>query len=104
MRSMLAIAVAASLLAVGIARAQVFDPSSPIVDFAELKCSDLNRVYLEQFLVIDAWLSGYYHGTSGKTVLDRRLAAENSRKVVQFCKANPAVTVMQAVERVATGV
>jgi hypothetical protein len=99
-----AIVIAASLLAVGTARAQVFDRSSPVVDMAELKCSELNLVYLEQFVVIDAWLSGYYHGKSGKTVLDRRLAAENARKVVQFCKTNPGVTVMQAIEKVATGV
>ena len=30
---------------------------------------------------------------------DRKQVAENTRKVVQFCKANPNVTVMQAVER-----
>ena len=104
MRSILAIAMTASLLTVGAAHAQVFDSSSPVIDIAEVECSHLNRVHLEQFVVIDAWLSGYYHGKSGKTVLDRRLAAENARKVVQFCKANPTVTVMQAIERVATGV
>jgi HdeA/HdeB family len=45
------------------------------------------------------WLSGYYHGKSGKTVLFKKLAAENTRKVVQFCRANPALTIMQAIER-----
>jgi len=97
MRSILATAIVASLLAIAPTRAQMFD--GPVIDMAEIKCSDLNRVYLEQFVIIDAWLSGYYHGKSGKTVLDRKQAAENTRKVVQFCKANPNVTVMQAIER-----
>jgi len=74
-----------------------------VIDMAAIKCSDLNRVYLEQFVVIDAWLSGYYHGKSNKTVLDRRQAAENTQKAVQFCKANPGVTVMQAIDRLAAG-
>jgi len=99
MRSILAVTVAASLLTVASARAQTMD----VIDMAAIKCSDLNRVYLEQFVVIDAWLSGYYHGKSNKTVLDRRQAAENTQKVVQFCKANPGVTVMQAIDRLAPG-
>ncbi len=41
-----------------------------------------------------------YHGKSGKTVLFKKLAAKNTRQVVQFCRANPAVTIMQAIERV----
>jgi acid stress chaperone HdeB len=98
MRLIPAVPIAASLLTIASARAQMSDQ---IIDMAELKCSDRTRVYLEQFVFINAWLSGYYHGKSGKTVLDRRLAAENTRKVVQFCKANPNVTVMQAIEQLA---
>jgi hypothetical protein len=96
MRSILATAIAASLLTVASARAQT-------IDMAQIKCSDLSRVYIEQFVVIDAWLSGYYHGKSNRTVVDRKQAAENTRKVVEFCKANPNVTVMQAVERLTAG-
>jgi acid stress chaperone HdeB len=98
MRSILAVTITALLLTIAPVRAETFGET---IDMAEFKCSDLTRVYLEQFLVIDAWLSGYYHGKSGRTVIDRKLAAENTRKVVQFCKANPSVTVMQAIERLA---
>jgi|SRR5690242_4850504 hypothetical protein len=94
MRSISAIALAGSLLPATFAHAQ-----TQTIDMAELKCGELTRVYLEQFVVIDAWLSGYYHAKSNKTVVDRKLAAENTQKVVKFCKANPTVTVMQAIEQ-----
>jgi hypothetical protein len=76
MRSILSVTIAASLLTIPPIRAQTFGES---IDLAELKCSELSRVYLAQFVVIDAWLSGYYHGKSGRTVIDRKLAAENTR-------------------------
>jgi hypothetical protein len=94
MRSILAVTLAGSLMTTALAQEQ-----TKTIDMAELKCNELTRVYLEQFVVIDAWLSGYYHAKSNKTVIDRKLAAENTRKVLQFCKANPTVTVMQAIEQ-----
>jgi hypothetical protein len=68
-------------------------------DIADLKCSELVETYLDQFIVIDAWLSGYYHGKSNTTVVNPKQIGENTAKVVQFCKRNPDMTVMKAVER-----
>src|SRR5215470_286189 len=96
MRSHVTIAVVSSLLTALAARAET-------IDIAELKCHELIRAYPAEFVVIDAWLSGYYHAKSNKTELDRKQAAENTRKVLQFCKANPTVTVMQAIERLKGG-
>ena len=91
MKQALAPAVAVLLITATSAQSQT-------IDMAEIKCSDLTKAYPEQFAVIDAWLSGYYHAMSNKTVVDRKMGAENTRKVVQYCKANPNVTVMRAIE------
>ena len=85
-------AIAASLLSGAPAYAQT-------VDMEKLSCDELSRVYLGEFVVIDAWLSGFYHGKSNKTVVDTKQVAANTQKVVQFCKANPGTTVMQAIDK-----
>jgi hypothetical protein len=69
------------------------------VDMEELTCRDLTRTYFEEFAIIDAWLSGYFHGRMNKTVVDRKEVATNAAKVVAFCKSNPDITVIKAVEQ-----
>ena len=92
MKTTLALAIAASFLTFTTVRAQT-------IDMGKLACDELGRVYLDQFVFIDAWLSGYYHAKSNKTVVDLKQIAANTQKVLQFCKSNPTVTVMQAIER-----
>jgi hypothetical protein len=94
--------VIALLLTITSARAQTVDMPevrAQTVDMADLKCSDLSRLYLEEFVVIDAWFSGYYHGKSNTTVIDANKIAMNTHKVLEVCKANPDVTIMQAIEK-----
>jgi acid stress chaperone HdeB len=68
---------------------------------------DLSKVTCEQWAGykitnpqnIALWLSGYYNGKRGNTVIDTQgLAAEN-QKLRDFCITNPQMPVMQAVER-----
>jgi len=68
---------------------------------------DLSKVTCEQWAGykitnpqnIALWLSGYYNGKRGNTVIDTQgLAAEN-QKLRDFCITNPQMPVMQAVEK-----
>jgi hypothetical protein len=92
MKTILALAIATSFLTFTTVRAQT-------IDMGKLQCDELGRVYFDQFAFVDAWLSGYYHAKSNKTVVDLKQIAANTQKVLQFCKSNPTVTVMQAIER-----
>src|SRR3974390_1100226 len=106
MRTYLALTLIASLLTSPVVRAQTVDIPElrpQTADMAEIKCGDLDRLYFDEFVVVDAWFSGYYHGRSGTTVIDSNTIAANTAKVLNFCKTNPDVTVMQAVERLAKG-
>jgi HdeA/HdeB family protein len=87
MKIYLALMLAASLLTIPPVRAQTVD------------IPELSRLYLEEFIVIDAWFSGYYHGKSNTTVIDSNKVAANTHKVLEICKMNPDVTVMQAIEK-----
>ena len=102
MKIYLALMLAASLLTIPPVRAQTVDMPelrAQTVDMADIKCGDLSRLYLEEFIVIDAWFSGYYHGKSNTTVIDSNKVAANTHKVLEICKMNPDVTVMQAIEK-----
>ena len=67
---------------------------------------DVSKITCEQFVLwkvtdpekIVIWLSGYYNGKRGNTVIDPRGLEENSGKLRDYCRNNFKVTVMQAVE------
>jgi acid stress chaperone HdeB len=79
-------------LAAPAARAQVS------LDVAKITCEQfiLYKVSSPQNIAI--WLSGYYNGKRGNTVIDPQALKENSDKVIDYCRANLAMPVMQAVE------
>jgi len=72
------------------------------VDMATVSCGDLSSMQLEEFVVIGAWMSGYHNGKRGNTAIDIKELAANSAKVAEFCKSNPTLTVMKAVETLTT--
>lgn len=71
------------------------------VDMAKLTCGELKNSYIEEVVVTGAWMSGYFNGKKGNTSLDIKKLSENTKNVIEFCAANPTVTVMDAVEKVA---
>jgi hypothetical protein len=94
MRSISAIAIANLLLTVPCAHAQT-------ADIAKVTCDDLNHASAEDLAVIGSWLSGYYNAKRNNTAVNLNELSANTRKVLGFCRLNPTVTAMQAVEQVA---
>ena len=72
-------------------------------DFTKITCDEITNAYLEDVVVIGAWLSGYYNAKRNNTVVDSKQIAGNTAKVMQFCRANPRETVMHAIELVSSG-
>jgi hypothetical protein len=69
------------------------------VDMAALTCAELSSLYVDEFVVAGAWMSGYYNAKRGNTSVDIKQLGENSKKVLDFCKSNPKMTVMKAIEQ-----
>ena len=67
-------------------------------DFAKITCEEITDAYLEDVVVIGAWLSGYYNAKRNNTVVDSRQISANTAKVMRYCRANPRETVMHAIE------
>src|SRR6202142_2515351 len=82
---------------------------SPIISVAQAQVMvDVSKITCEQFRGfaitdpnnIALWLSGYYNGQRGNTIVKVESFKENVEKVKDYCITNPKVTVMQAVEAV----
>jgi len=69
-------------------------------DLAKITCEEITNSFLEDVVVIGAWLSGYYNAKRDNTVVDSKQVAANTAKVMQFCRSSPRETVMHAVELV----
>jgi hypothetical protein len=96
MRSISAIAIVNLLLIVPDAHGQT-------ADMSKVTCNDLSHAYVRDLVVIGSWLSGYYNAKRNNTVVNLKELGANTQKVLLFCRTNPGVTAMQAVEQV-TGV
>jgi acid stress chaperone HdeB len=90
----LALHLILALLAIPQARAQVS------VDVAKITCEQFILWKVTDPQNIAIWLSGYYNGKRGNTVIDTQRLKENTNKVRDYCRENLKLTVMQAVETV----
>jgi acid stress chaperone HdeB len=67
---------------------------------------DVAKITCEQFLLfkitdpnnIALWLSGYFNGKRGNTVIDVQALQDHLDKVKTYCRSNYNTPVMQAVE------
>lgn len=87
--------MAAALLAVlppATSQAQV------TVDVAKITCRQFLLDSVAPTKSVAIWLSGYYHGKHGGTVLDMAALQRETDKLSDYCRLNLDVTVMDAVE------
>lgn len=73
------------------------------IDVSKISCKEF---MLPGFIMPDDiayWISGYYNGRRGNTVLDVVGLRDYVNKVEQYCIANKEMTVMKAAEAVING-
>jgi acid stress chaperone HdeB len=68
------------------------------INMAKITCADLVNSYPDEMVVIGTWMSGYYNAKRNNTTIDPKTLAANSKRVADYCRANPKVTVMKAIE------
>jgi acid stress chaperone HdeB len=83
-----------ALQAAPAARAQV------TLDVAKITCDQFTGYKITNPQNIAMWLSGYYNGKRGNTILDTQELNANVKKLEGYCIKNPKTLVMQAVETV----
>jgi hypothetical protein len=68
------------------------------LDLGKVTCGQLVTYKITNPKYISVWISGYYHGTQGKLVVDTQKLVENADKLEAFCLKNPDVPLLKAVE------
>jgi hypothetical protein len=91
----LAFAIASILSAVAFAPAA---SAQVTIDVAKITCDQWLLFKVTDPRNISLWLSGYYHGKRGVTVVDRQALRDNEDKVKDYCRGHLDMPVMQAVE------
>ena len=75
------------------ARAQV------TVDLSKITCEQWSGYKITNPRNIALWLSGYYNGKRGNTVVDTQALEAENQKLQNFCITNAQMPVMQAAEK-----
>lgn len=86
--------------------ALLFAALSPAAGHAQVTV-DVAKITCKQFLLdavaptksLTMWLSGYFHGKHGGTVVDLGALPREADKVEDYCRMNLDTTVMDAIEK-----
>jgi hypothetical protein len=73
------------------------------LDVSKITCDQYTGYKITNPQNIAIWLSGFYNGKRGNTVLDTQALAANTKKLQDYCIRNPQILVMQAVETLLAG-
>ena len=98
----LAIALAGSS-----ARAQVdlstYADADGFLDIQALTCAQLAGTWQDQADLLSAWYSGWYNGLAKKHYMDIKKGREVEHQLILYCKANPQLKIIQAIDVVFKG-
>jgi len=105
---MMSATVAAALMMAGSsAKAQVnlseyADPEG-FLDIQALTCAQLAGTWQDQADLLSSWYSGWYNGLAKRHYMDIRKGREAEHELIVYCKANPQLRVIQAIDVVFKG-
>jgi len=71
------------------------------LDVAKVTCDQWAGYKITNPQNIALWVSGYFNGARGNTVLDTQRLTADTQRLRDFCITNPQVPIMQAVEKIA---
>ena len=86
-----------ALIAVALAPAH----AQVTLDVAKITCDQFTGYKITNPQNIANWLSGYYNGQRGNTILDTQELAANAQKLRDYCMLHPDVPILRAVEALA---
>ena len=102
MRKLLLLATTILLLAVPNAQAQVplsaYTDANGFIDVQTMTCAQLAGTFQEDADMLTTWYSGWYNGLAKKHYIHVTRAKLFEHEVILFCKANPGVTIISAID------
>ncbi len=84
------------------ARAQVdlsaYADSEGFLDVQALTCAQLAGTWQDQADLLSSWYSGWYNGLAKRHYMDIRKGREAEHELIVYCKANPQLRIIQAID------
>ena len=97
-----AIGLALTFAGSGGAKAQVdlsaYADADGFLDIQALTCAQLAGTWQDQADLLSAWYSGWYNGLAKKHYMDIRKGREAEHELIVYCKANPQLRIIQAID------
>lgn len=102
-KKLILIAVGAAMMTTGSgAKAQVdlsaYADADGFLDVQALTCAQLAGTWQDQADLLSAWYSGWYNGLAKRHYMDIRKGKEAEHELIVYCKANPQLRVIQAID------
>jgi acid stress chaperone HdeB len=94
-RHTLAILVLAVILA-----ANTGTQAQVMLDLSKVTCDQFVKYKVANPKFIAMWLSGYFHGKRGSTMIDTQKLIADADAVEDYCFKNPQAALMPAVEKI----
>jgi hypothetical protein len=100
---LISVAMGAALMTVSSgARAQVdlstyADPEG-FLDIQALTCAQLAGTWQDQADLLSSWYSGWYNGLAKRHYMDIRKGRAAEHELIVYCKANPQLRIIQAID------
>ena len=104
MRNMLmSAAVTAALVMAGSStKAQVnlseYADGEGFLDIQTLTCAQLAGTWQDQADLLSSWYCGWYNGLAKRHYMDIRKGSEAEHELIVYCKANPQLKIIQAID------
>jgi hypothetical protein len=84
------------------AKAQVdlsaYADANGYLDVQTLTCAQLAGTWQDQADLLTTWYSGWYNGLAKKHYINIGRSKEAEHEVIVYCKANPQVTIIKAID------
>lgn len=91
----------AGLTAIGFAVVPVAQAQQATVDMSKALCKELVVTTPDEVanaVLTAVWFSGFFNGKHDRTVLHTEMLKTNADTLVQYCRDNPTMTIMKAVD------
>lgn len=102
MRKTVIVAIAAASMATSVAKAQVdlsaYADAEGFINVQALTCAQLANTWQEDADRLATWYSGWYNGLAKKHYMDIRKGKEAEHEVIVYCKANPQLRIIEAMD------
>jgi acid stress chaperone HdeB len=88
-----------TLVAAVIAGLSVAQATAGVIDLSTRTCKQFQESGDDEIKIVLAWLDGYYRDEKDPPIIDTDRFLANSKKLGEFCSANPNVGLITATDK-----